>query len=253
MTDLDLLNAELRAARKRYERELRSVVEDSSVTLAAAAGIVDTDATTAAAEQEPTDDGFLSPIERVAYNISRIVRRGQEAVALAAARGLATTRAIEWYDRHKARLDQQATRAGYDAARIIQGWVQAKQIVKIGADGRDAYSIARSAESVGAGGPSSLHTDGTVTGAKPWSVMDDTEFRAMIMDEGSAAPLYRWEHGMAPNPFTPHVQLDGVTWSMENELEVLANPSDFPRAASYFPGDHNGCTCRYDVEFVRIT
>lgn len=219
--------------------------------LAEAAGIVEPDVVTAAGT--PMDDSHLSPVERVAFNISRVVRRGQKAVSLAAARGLATKRANDWYARHEARLVAQADRAGAEAARTISGWVQAKQVTKIAADGRDAYSIARSIESVGAGGPASANTSGGVTGSKPWSVMDDSEFRAMILEEGSAEPLYVWEHGSPPQPFAPHEELDGITWTAENELEVLDNPNDFPHAASYFPGDHDGCTCRYDVEFTRIS
>lgn len=249
MTDIDVLNAELRRARERYERELRAVVEESSEILAAAAGIVEPDVITAAADP----DDFMDPVQRVAFNISRIVRRGQKAVSLAAARGLATIRAQEWYERHEARLAQQASRAGADGARVIQGWVQSKRITKIAKDGREAYSIGRSIESVGAGGPASVNSNGSISGSKPLTVMDDADFRAMILEEGSAAPLYRWEHGTPAVPFTPHEELEGVTWTAENELDVLDNPSDFPPSASYFPGDHDGCTCRYDVEFTRIT
>lgn len=252
MTDLDRMNRELRAARLRFEAELRAAVQAGSVEIANALGVTTLDDTVTAAGT-PIDDGHLDPVQRVAANISRIVRRGQKAVSLAAARGLATKRAQEWYALHEARLAAQADRAGSEAARTIKGWVEAKSITKIEKDGRDAYSIARSAESVGAGGPATVNTSGGVTGAKPWSVMDDAEFRAMILDEGSAEPLYRWEHGTPAQPFAPHEDLDGVTWTAENELEVLDNPNDFPHSVSYFPGDHDGCTCRYDVEFTRIT
>lgn len=249
--NLASFNKALRKARLEYEAELRAAVEEASTMLAEAAGIVDPDAVAAAGL--PLDDSHLSPRERVAFNISRIVRRGQKAVSLAAARGLATKRAEDWYARHEARLTQQAERAGAEAARTIEGWVKAKQITKVVKDGRDAYGLARSVESVGAGGPASVTTNGTVSGAKPWSVMDDTEFQAMILEEGSAEPLYQWEHGAPAVPFGPHEDLDGVTWTAENELEALDNPNSFPNAASYFPGDHDGCTCRYDVEFTRIT
>lgn len=252
MTNLPKMNRLMRKARLTYERELRSAVQSASVELAAYYGVSEGDDVTVAAGT-PIDDSHLSPPERVASNISRIVRRGQKAVSLAAARGLATERAKDWYARHEARLAVQADRAGKEAARTISGWVQNKRITKIGKDGRDAYSIARSVESVGAGGPASVSPSGGITGAKPWAVMDDTDFRAMILDEGSAEPLYVWEHGSPPQPFAPHEELDGITWSAENELEVLDNPNDFPRSASYFPGDHDGCTCRYDVEFTRIT
>lgn len=250
MTDLRLLNSGLRKARLKYEAELRAAVQEGSILLAESEGIVEPDAITAAGV--PGDESHLTPVERVAANISRVVRRGQKAVSLAAARGIATTRAQEWYERHVDRLDQQATRAGQEGARTILGWVKGKQITKISKDGRDAYSLARSVESVGAGGQPSVSANGQPTGAAPRTVMDDDEFRAMILDEGAAEPRYQWEHGTPPKPFGPHEELDGVTWTAEDELEVLANPNDFPRAASYFPGDHDGCTCRYDIEFVRI-
>ncbi len=131
--------------------------------------------------------------------------------------------------------------------------VQNRQITKIAADGREAYSLARSVESVGAGGQPSVSITGSASGARPITLMDDAEFRAMILDEGSAEPVYRWEHGSPPMPFAPHEELDGTTWTAEDELEVLDNPNDFPHSVSYFPGDHDGCTCRYDVEFTRTT
>jgi hypothetical protein len=239
--NLTRLNRDLRRVTLAYERALRKAVRESAEILAPTI----TDPITAAVVPEEPD-----PWLRVATLVAATVRKGQEAISLAAARGLATRRAQSWYANHRDRLNAQADRAGADAARIISGWMETNRATSIPGD--DQYNIARSIESVGAGGPSTVHPNGDPTGARPLTIMEDDDFLAMIEEEGSAEPVYQWEHGSPAQPFTPHAELNGTTWRQEDEREVLDNQSDFPRSAIYHPGDHRGCTCRYDIEFTRI-
>lgn len=237
--NIDKLNRELSKARYGFEQELRLIVEEIASELAPDAVIA------AAADPDAPD-----PLERAAARISAVVRRGQDAVSHAAARGLATRRAQEWAARHEARLALQADRAGRAGAQLVQGWLTRRGATSI--PGRDAYGIARSIESEAAGGAPSMHATGTPTQARPKTILEEPEFLRLIEDEGSARPVYEWEHGSPPQPFAPHAELEGTTWTADEEREVLDNPDEFPPSAIYHPGDHDGCTCRYDIEFEEI-
>lgn len=245
------LNYGVTQARLQYENNLRLIIERSS-TLLAPDFNDDEETILASSWYLFEDEGFLSPVERVAANISAVVRRGQRAISLAAARGLATRRANSWYNRHKHRLDLYAAHAGSEAARVIQSLMKNKRIKKIEKDDRLAYELGRSIESMGSGGKATFDAAGNVTGQKPVTLLDDEDFATMIREEGNASPVYYWEHGSPREPFAPHKALNGVTWVAEDELQVLANPNPFPVPLSYYPGDHNGCTCRYDIQFQRI-
>ncbi len=196
------------------------------------------------------DPNSYDPVQRVAAQIASVIRRGYEAMSVAAARALATKRAREWYDLHSGRIDQGAEGAGASGAKLILDWLTSKKATSV--SGRDAYGIARSIESQAGGGQPTMHSDGTPTQARPMTIMEDRDFLDMIREEGSARPRYEWEHGSPPQPFAPHVALDGVTWFSSDERMVLNNPQDFPKSAIYHPGDHEGCTCRYEIEFERI-
>lgn len=236
--DLNRLNVDLTKARYRFERELRDLVQE-------AANELNPDVVTAAA-----DPDSLNPVERVAAQIAAVIRRGHEGMAISAARALATKRAQEWSERHEARLEKQADRAGHSGARLILDWLTARGATSI--PGRDAYAISRSIESEAAGGQPTVHANGTPTQARPKTITEDADFLNLIEEEGSARPVYEWEHGTPPQPFAPHVDLDGKTWVSADERKVLDNPEDFPKSAIYHPGDHDGCTCRYDIEFKEI-
>lgn len=60
---------------------------------------------------------------------------------------------------------------------------------------------------------------------------------------------YRWEHGGATNPFPPHQALDGATWVTAGERDgiTMVDPTTTWPGTSYFPGDHDGCTCRITI------
>lgn len=248
--NLDRLTIQVRTARLKYEQQLRQAISEASVLLAEAMGITNDEVITSAGK--PTDE-YLTPEQRVIEHIKNVVEINQRNISLAAARAIATKKADAWYANNKARLVTQAERAGAEAVRIINGFVNTHQISKITKDSRAAYSISRSIESVGAGGQSSVNTNGSASGAKPRTALDDEGFKEMILEEGNATAMYVWEHGSPKIPFPPHEELDGVSWTADDELEVLANPNDIPRPLTYFPGDHDGCTCRYDVEFIRAS
>jgi hypothetical protein len=60
---------------------------------------------------------------------------------------------------------------------------------------------------------------------------------------------YTWQHGFTSNPFGPHEDLDGVEFSSWTD-EVLANDGDFPDVAFFMPGDHDGCSCDFYVNWA---
>lgn len=72
-----------------------------------------------------------------------------------------------------------------------------------------------------------------------------------LTDNGSQQPgaetaLYTWVHGGTDKPFLPHEALDGVEFSSWDD-PVLANDGDFPDDDTFYPGDHDGCTCDFYV------
>lgn len=239
--NLKLLNRELRKARMRFERELRDVVMEAAKEF-----VEETPAVVTAAADPKSPD----PVERVAANIFKVIRRGYQGMALAAARGLATKRANEWYERHADRIEFNATRASESGSRLIRDWLLNRSATSV--PGRDAYGLARSIESEAAGGQAAIHADGTPTQARPLAIIEDDDFLRLMEDGGVGRPVYAWEHGSPPQPFAPHADLDGTTWTSDEELTVLDNPDDFPNSAIYHPGDHDGCTCRYDIEFEEV-
>lgn len=236
--NLKKMNKSLRKARLNFERQLRDIVMESASEF-----VRDEDVITAAADDYP------DPIDRVAAKLTAAIKAGQKDLSLAAARALSTKRAKKWYARHEARLNTQAERAGQSGARLVKGYLTTRQVTSI--PGRDAYGLARSVESEAAGGQASMHPNGDPTQARPLTIMEDDDFVTMIDEEGSAQAVYSWEHGSPPNPFGPHADLDGETWTSDDEREVLDNPDEYPPSAIYHPGDHDGCTCRYDIEFER--
>ena len=64
----------------------------------------------------------------------------------------------------------------------------------------------------------------------------------LLSDVGAEQAQYEWVHGPALNPFEPHEALDGLEFNSFDDTD-LANDSDFPSNAYFFPGDHAGCTC----------
>ncbi len=75
---------------------------------------------------------------------------------------------------------------------------------------------------------------------------------ALTETVGSYATQYTWKTGHPDRPYPPHQALDGVSWFSWQEFDKL----DVPDADSwlpgsvFFPGDHDGCQCEYDIDFV---
>jgi hypothetical protein len=60
---------------------------------------------------------------------------------------------------------------------------------------------------------------------------------------GATVVTYEWVHGIAADPFQPHVDLDGTEFTSWDDPS-LANGDAFPDFGGWFPGDHGGCTCQ---------
>jgi hypothetical protein len=69
---------------------------------------------------------------------------------------------------------------------------------------------------------------------------------------GSYATQYTWIVGDPARPFEPHQDLSGVTWFSWQEFDELdvADADSWLPGSVYFPGDHDGCQCEYEIEFV---
>ena len=75
---------------------------------------------------------------------------------------------------------------------------------------------------------------------------------ALTDSVGSYATLYTWAVGDPQRPFEPHQNLDGLQWTSWQEYDTLAvdDADSWLPGSVYFPGDHDGCQCSYDIQFV---
>jgi hypothetical protein len=71
----------------------------------------------------------------------------------------------------------------------------------------------------------------------------------ILTNAGAQNTSYEWVHGPSPRPFDPHLALDGVEFTSFVD-EVLANNTGFPDNAFFLPGDHAGCLCSADPQWV---
>jgi hypothetical protein len=69
-----------------------------------------------------------------------------------------------------------------------------------------------------------------------------------IGNEGMGIESYTWIHGFTPNPFEPHVDLDGVEFANWTD-EALLNNDEWPDVDYFIPGDHDGCSCDFAVNW----
>lgn len=85
------------------------------------------------------------------------------------------------------------------------------------------------------------------------SVGSGTTITDLIGTAGMAPVSRTWVHGPSADPFEPHLELDGVTFTSWTD-PVLANNGDFPSGqAFYVPGDHPGCMCDWTVDYGDTT
>jgi hypothetical protein len=68
----------------------------------------------------------------------------------------------------------------------------------------------------------------------------------VLTSNGLTIATYTWIHGTTPVPFPEHEALDGVEFSNWTD-DVLANNGDWPDRDYFMPGDHDGCTCDFDI------
>lgn len=120
------------------------------------------------------------------------------------------------------------------------------------------FSVVRDALSVAAGTATS-----TIPGSpddKPTATPNgdlDAEFG--IADQLGMQVVYTWVHGASgepDNPYEPHVEMDGYelrdaeTNDDGTAVSDVGSPDDWTDGDTLYPGDHNGCTCDWDVELV---
>lgn len=67
-------------------------------------------------------------------------------------------------------------------------------------------------------------------------------------DEGMAIESYTWVHGFTPNPFEPHADLDGAEFTGWTD-DILVNQDEWPDVDYFIPGDHDGCSCDFTVNW----
>lgn len=74
---------------------------------------------------------------------------------------------------------------------------------------------------------------------------------AAYEQHGGQVEAYVWVYGPGTRKttFEPHAELDGTVF-LNFDDDVLANDSDFPPSAFYFPGDHAGCLCDFTPVLV---
>lgn len=97
------------------------------------------------------------------------------------------------------------------------------------------------------------------TGAKnlnrPTHAGEDPVMRDALSDTeagGSYATQYTWVVGDPMRPFEPHQELAGTTWYSWEEFDALdvSSEDSWLPGTVYFPGDHDGCQCSYEIDFV---
>lgn len=68
-----------------------------------------------------------------------------------------------------------------------------------------------------------------------------------LRDEGATIEGFRWVYGPARRKeFEPHLNLDGMFFANFDD-DVLSNTSGWPETAFYYPGDHDGCACDFEL------
>lgn len=86
-----------------------------------------------------------------------------------------------------------------------------------------------------------------------FDVITDQGVRVGIITDGSPVVeriVWRWND--SERPFDPHLDLDGSEATADTIGTVWAkSPEEFPYNTTYwFPGDHHGCKCSWDSDFV---
>lgn len=248
---LDKINPAMKKARLKLDRQLQRDITALLNQLQSEAVKDDKKASVGGRGSTTMALGDSEPVRTIVANISARILKAYKEMSLGAARGLATKQAKEWYERTLSAHTAQADKAAAHALKVAKGVIKATATDATYPSGV-ARNISVSTESVGSGGNASMASDGSVNGTRPSIISQDTEWLALLNDEidGPVEVQYEWSHGGSADPFPPHEELDGTTWFIADEQEVLDNPDSFPDSAIYYPGDHIGCTCEYDADMV---
>ena len=103
------------------------------------------------------------------------------------------------------------------------------------------------------GGREAFTPDYTEMTEPPATFADDELVSETLADaEIEYVTKYRWVRGDPAVPFEPHVDLEGAEWTdfAEAETAFLGNAHlGINPAGVWFPGDHVGCQCEYEITF----
>lgn len=87
--------------------------------------------------------------------------------------------------------------------------------------------------------------DPTIPLGKPiGQIATGTTLGNLLTDNGVGSEGYEWVHGPSLRPFSPHEDLDGVTFTSFDD-PALQNADGWPYNAFFMPGDHAGCLCDF--------
>jgi hypothetical protein len=239
---LDEINRYMTAARARLQRDIQKEIIHLFNAM----------------RSQRDDDGLAAaagsdPIQTIVDRIAETIRKAYKTMSLGAARGIGTAAAKSWWERTKAAHDLAAGKAAEHVRTVVANIEKVTPSGSVMPAGK-ARQLTVSAESVASGKPKTVDANGVANGTRPGIISEQADWLALLNDEfaGNVVVRYTWSHGGAPDPFPPHLDLDGVTWTIDEERDVLNNPDSFPASPVYHPGDHDGCTCEYDADMVVV-
>ena len=151
---------------------------------------------------------------------------------------------------------------GLAAGALFGGKPSAPTLGEFDPSSRVPSGVVRSALAVAGGGPPTVNVSatGTVTVVAPLPVgapsadgivptnapglaVEGPTTREFAGQVGLVETGFLWDYGdEMRQTFEPHFELDGQEFAGPED-SALSNPDDFPAAAFYAPGDHDGCRC----------
>jgi hypothetical protein len=124
--------------------------------------------------------------------------------------------------------------------------------IKVAAGGLVPFGMVRKALRIAGGTQhpaADASFDSTVAVEIPSGVTSGPLVSQTLSDNDVSVDKYTWVHGFTPNPFEPHEDLNGVEFDSWTD-EILANQGDWPDVDFYAPGDHDGCTCDFEISWA---
>lgn len=107
--------------------------------------------------------------------------------------------------------------------------------------------------SISHGAPDVFNDEGA-TIDRPFDAGQDPLIQQPLQEaEITYRTVYTWVHGNPENPYEPHLALDGESWEAgDSEREAIGGETPFSGTGLFYPGDHKGCTCEFDVQFEAV-